>query len=113
MNIRELMAILEEAKESRGLTDESEVIIGDQPHYPFGTSISGAVTDHTFCETLSYNKNGEPRSVLVLTEGHQLAYGNKAWWNGEDIPAECEHEWIEVDAEPPYNVCISCGARDD
>ena len=24
--------------------------------------------------------------------------------------AECKHNWVEVDAEPPYDVCNSCGA---
>lgn len=26
---------------------------------------------------------------------------------------QCEHEWQEVDAEPPYDVCSKCGERRD
>ena len=91
MNIDELIQVLEDAKE-QGLPGTLQVIIGDQPSWPFGCSISTHCIDETFLPNLSYNRGTEPETVLVLCEGSQLAYGNKSWWNGEDIRAEDEEE---------------------
>ena len=92
MNIDELIQVLEDAKE-QGLPGTLQVIIGDQPSWPFGCSISTHCIDETFEPNLRGSDGWrEPETVLVLCEGSQLGHGNKAWWDGEDIRAEDEEE---------------------
>jgi hypothetical protein len=104
MTIDELIQVLEDAKE-QGLPGTLQVIIGDQPNYPFGCSISTHCIDETF-EPALRGGSGEPETVLVLCEGSQLGYGNKAWWDDEDIRTE---EQTVNDAYDEGHESAACG----
>jgi hypothetical protein len=107
MRLCELQQLIDDLVED-GLDTNTEVIFGGQPNYPFGYSIGGYCLDHTFEYSFSRGRE-QQRTVLVLTEKAQLAYGHKEWWDCPEIHPGCEHEWEEVEGEPPHDVCINCG----
>lgn len=93
MTIDEMMDALQEARDS-GVPGTTQVILGTQPNYPFGSSITTWCIDHTFEPTLNrYGGEWTTETALVFCEGTQLAYGNRKWWDGQDIePEEMEDE---------------------
>lgn len=79
MTIDELIETLEAAREELG--GHCEVVIGDQPNYPFECSIYGPCID----KSLNSGEGG-----IVLCEGKQKGYGKRAWWSEETIENEAD-----------------------
>lgn len=74
MTIDEMIAVLQEAREELG--GHCEVVLGDQPNYPFECSIASTCVDRTL-------NDGE--GAIVLCEGRQKGYGKRLWWSETEI----------------------------
>lgn len=81
MTLAELEQFIAEAR-MEGATDDTDVILGTQSHYPFGNSATTCCLDQGYHFAFTH---GEVRQCFVIAEGSQQGYGNKAWWSGDAV----------------------------
>jgi hypothetical protein len=74
MNVSELIEYLEDCD------PEAEVLIMEQPGWPFEYSVIGIATREDFEETAEDERDKKSNDVFLL-EGKQLRYGTKDAWN--------------------------------
>ena len=82
MKVKELIEIL-------GKMDaEANVMLAQQPGYPFEYSVAGVAVREEFTEDDDEGSGGDPRAYepgtaandVFIVEGTQLRYGSKAAW---------------------------------
>ena len=86
ITVAQLYQVLHDRLAEGTLCPDDRVVIGTQPRYPFGCTITGHCVDSGYRSYQhSWKAGAGHERVLVLTEGAQECHGNTDWWSGLDL----------------------------
>lgn len=76
MKVRELIALLEQYDEN------AEVRLATQPNYPLESAVCGVVLRDHYLDEDSTVASGKTADDVLILEGSQIGYGDRAAWGG-------------------------------